>query len=93
MSSQLYAAPADASEDEVKIAKGYRSQWNVIAAGLILWAVSIWGRENLMAVGFFLVVVALMAVEARLYDLCIRVRRTNLWLGDLCQETRKHLED
>ncbi len=78
----LSVAPHDMQEDEQAIAKGYRSWgWNFLA--LIPFGVAYYASiEYVVAASAFVVVLFLNSVEARLYDLCIRLRRTNSLISE-----------
>lgn len=66
-------------EDEHKIADGYRHGSKIIAFGsLMLGAVVYYGElKHVVGAGAFLTFVALIQAEGRLFDLCIRLKRTN----------------
>jgi len=72
-------APKDMGDDEQTIADGYRSSWKVsIVAAAIIGAATYYGEvKHVVAAGAFITFVAVTAAEGRLYDLCIRLRRTN----------------
>ena len=78
-SQALGFAAKTMEEDEHKIADGYRHGQKLIFAGsLIMGAVVYWGElKHVVGAGAFLTFVALISAEGRLYDLCIRLRRTN----------------
>jgi len=86
-------APENMAEDEQQIGRGYRSGW---MTSVVIWAI-IFATAHfaelkwVVAVGFACVAVMVNAAENRLYDLCIRLRRTNTVLGrtnTLLNETR-----
>lgn len=77
----LSVAPTSISEDELTIARGYKNKMSAIAALIPL--VTLWFTHDvavIAAVGFAMVCGLLNFSEARLYDLCIRLKRTNTLL-------------
>lgn len=77
----LSVAPTSMSEDEVTIARGYKTKLSAVAALIPL--VTLWFTHDvavIAAVGFATVCGLISASEARLYDLCIRLKRTNALL-------------
>lgn len=79
----LSVGPESPKEDEQQIAKGYRSQGAIIAAVLMLTGAYFFDERLVMPVGFALVMVGLSAIDARLFDLCIRLRRANALLSEM----------
>ncbi len=69
-------------EDEHQIAHGYRKSWQMIfGAACVLGLTAHFGdMKEVIAAGALLTVWAVVNAEARLYDLCIRMRRTNFLL-------------
>jgi hypothetical protein len=78
----LYAAPGTPEDDEAFIARKYRRQ--LIDLGLILIILIPLGvayyadTKWVLAVGIGVILIVLNEIDARLYDLCIRVRRINI---------------
>jgi hypothetical protein len=70
------------ADDEQQIADGYRAGWKApVIAGVVLGATAYFSdTKDVVAVGAFLIVAAVCTVEGRLYDLCLRLRRTNILL-------------
>lgn len=65
------------SEDEHVIAKGYRNKTYAYLAILPLIIAFFFDTKYVVATGAFLIITLLNDTEARLYDLCIRLKRTN----------------
>ncbi len=77
----LSVAPASISEDELTIARGYKNRVSVVAALIPL--ATLWFTHDvavIAAVGFATLCGLISFSEARLYDLCIRLKRTNTLL-------------
>jgi hypothetical protein len=78
----LSVGPEDMGEDEQRIAAGYRNGWRApIGSALLIFGVAYFSELKwVLAVGFVSLVIAINGTESRLYDLCIRIRRTNVLL-------------
>src|ERR1700710_1133924 len=77
----LSVAPPTMHEDELTIARGYKNKVSAVAALIPLAA--LWFTHDpavIAAVGFATVCGLISFSEARLYDLCIRLKRTNTLL-------------
>lgn len=77
----LSVAPTSIIEDELAIARGYKSKVSAVAALIPL--ATLWFTHDvavIAAVGCATVCGLLGFSEARLYDLCIRLKRTNALL-------------
>jgi hypothetical protein len=78
----LYPAPGTTADDEAFIARSY---WQPIGPGLLILAplgVAYYADTKwVLAVGIGVILIMLNEIAARLYDICMRVRRTNLILG------------
>jgi len=72
--------PVDMSEDEKKIGAGYRWHFAAIPAVIMLIAGAYLETAQVVGLGFALSFYYLNDIASRLYDLCIRTRRTNLIL-------------
>lgn len=81
----MWHGPESMVEDEQRISKMYqRGSWYISGAVVILAALTVAGNPGitlLVLFGFISVVAGLIMIEARLYDLCIRLRRTNILLS------------
>ena len=79
----LYVSPKDVVQDEQFIAKGYRKQLIimvvVLAAG---WASTYVDLKTVIVAGFLTIFCAVSFAESRLYDLCVRIKRTNYLLHE-----------
>ena len=85
MARLLSVAPENMAEDEQHIARGYRSGWKTLmVAAAIMFGTAHFATEIkwVVAVGFVLVVAVIIEAEGRLYDLCIRLKRTNSLIQD-----------
>ena len=79
MTELLSVAPQTMTEDEHVIAKGYKQQFGiglvlVLTLGLAAYFLEL---KWVVATGCVLIVGAISYCEARLYDLCIRLKRGN----------------
>lgn len=83
----LSVSPVDMAEDEQRIADSYRKNWWIVLANALpLGAVAYQGDlKAIVATGFILVIMAIYGAEGRLFDLCIRLRRTNVLLSTKLQ--------
>lgn len=75
--SLLSISPKNMSEDEQVIAKGYRNKTYFFLAILPLAIALFFDTKYVVATAAFLIIIIMNDVEARLYDLCIRIKRTN----------------
>ena len=80
----LSVAPADMHEDEQRIGAGYRRSLMLVVGGAvpIVATAYFFDLKWVLVVGLVVVINAINNTEARLYDLCIRLRRTNALLSD-----------
>jgi hypothetical protein len=78
----LTHGPEDMAADERTIAKGYEKTFGMLAVAIVGMAGAAWWGdiEVVIAAGVILLAYLLLQIEARLYDLCIRHRRTNALL-------------
>jgi hypothetical protein len=78
----LYPATGTTADDETFIARSY---WQPIGVGLLILAplgVAYYADTKwVLAVGIGVMLIMLNEIAARLYDICIRVQRTNLILS------------
>ncbi len=76
--------PENMREDEHRIAAGYRKGWALAVTSCIPMAIVAYFSDVrwVLVVGVLTLVGAIYTVEGRLYDLCIRLRRTNILLRD-----------
>jgi hypothetical protein len=83
----LSFGPETVADDEQQIADGYRGGWKVpTIAAVVLGATAHYSETKfVVAVAAFFIVAAVCFAEGRLYDLCIRLRRTNILLRDQSQ--------
>jgi hypothetical protein len=79
----LSVAPETMEEDEHKIADGYRTRSLVYLGFVPLILAFFFELKFVVAAGIVIAVLALNDISARLYDLCIRLRRTNVLLNNL----------
>jgi hypothetical protein len=76
----MFHAPETSTDDERFISNGY-GQWQGPVMALIPFAVANYADTKwVVATGFALGILLLNEIGGRLYDLCIRLRRTNLIL-------------
>jgi len=81
MYHRLSVGPVSPYEDERAIAKGYASILPyIVPVTMLALAVYFGTLRELIGAGLLVVVSVGLAIEARLYDLCIRLRRTNILL-------------
>jgi hypothetical protein len=80
----LSVGPEDMGEDEHRIASGYRKGWGMAVGACAPIAIVAYFADVkwVLVVGVAEILWAISNVEGRLYDLCIRMRRTNLLLRD-----------
>ncbi len=79
------SADEDMGLEEQTIAQEYRREgWWVFAFTALCLGIAMYYelRAGIAAIGIF-VLMSLGIIERRLYDLCVRVRRTNLLLREL----------
>ncbi len=77
-----YNSPPNMAEDEITIRKGYQTLWLSFAAVIALALAAQFGDQKwVMAVGFGVMIFMTNENGGRLYDLCIRLRRTNILLS------------
>jgi hypothetical protein len=89
MAGLLSVSPTTMAEDEHAIAAGYKKQVGVTVFIVIAACLSAYlDLKYVVAFGFVLTFGALTFCEARLYDLCIRLKRSN----HLAHENREKLE-
>ena len=82
MTRLLSVGPESASDDERVIAKGYTSLApHIVAVILLALAAYSGSTKELIFSGFFVMIFIGLFIEARLHDLCIRLRRTNILLA------------
>jgi hypothetical protein len=75
--------PESMADDEHVIAAGYH-RWELLVLGAIPIIVAFFAETKwVVAAGFAIVLIWAYQTEGRLYDLCIRARRTNLLLKNL----------
>lgn len=74
--------PADMAEDERRIGRGYQNWLMSALAGAPFMVALFADTKWVVAIGFFVGIMALIGIEARLHDLCIRARRTNILLNE-----------
>ena len=75
------SAVHEMADDEKKIGQGYRKWQSLVPAAIIGLTWREGDTKDLIAVGLFLGFYYLDQIEARLFDLCVRIRRTNLLLS------------
>ena len=73
--------PENMSEDEQVIGKGYRLGINAALGAIPVVVAYYFDTKWVIASGFAVVFVMLNEVGARLHDLCIRLRRTNILIS------------
>jgi hypothetical protein len=87
----LFYSPETVREDEQAIAKGYRAGWALSSAAIlaVVGAAYYGDTQTVLAVGFGGLFVSVNDAGSRLYDLCIRLRRTNQILSERTGQPRK----
>ena len=89
MTRLLSVGPETPSDDEQVIAKGYTSKGPVLAAIVIIaLAIAFGNVKTVIGVGLVVMVILGFFIEGRLHDLCIRVRRANILLNQLCSRSQ-----
>jgi hypothetical protein len=80
----LSYGPTDMHDDELRIAKGYKPDfWFYAMRLLTVGAVAyFFDVKWVIAVGILILVESIQGLADRLYDLCIRARRTNVLLRE-----------
>jgi hypothetical protein len=76
----LFESPQSAAEDERFISKGYQ-RWLLPFIGAAPIAVAWYDQKWVLPVSSAIGLVMLHEIGGRLYDLCIRLRRTNSLLS------------
>jgi hypothetical protein len=78
MNDLLSVSPKTMGEDEQTIGRGYKKQGSMIVGLMVLGAIGHFlDLKDVVAAGFLMVIGAMSFAEARLYDLCIRLKRSN----------------
>ena len=87
----LSVGPKSQAEDEMIIGKAYRSGQRQSAIFFVAIAATAYYTElkYVLALGFILVLFSASSIENRVYDLCIRLRRTNILLSQNSGEQSK----
>ena len=80
----MWYGPETMAEDERFIAKNFRARGGLGVLLLVgLMAVAYFrNAQEAVVVGIGLILYLLSYLESRLYDLCIRLRRTNILLSE-----------
>jgi hypothetical protein len=80
----LFHGPETRKEDEEWIAKSYRQGWTFSSVGIAaMAAAAVYGETRIiLAIGFAGLFLLINEIASRLYDLCIRLRRTNNILSE-----------
>ena len=82
----MWYGPETMADDEKAIAKGYRTGYwiNIIYAGILV-GVAYFSEELkfVIVAGFIVLFYICNEIASRLYDLCIRLRRTNELLSKI----------
>jgi len=74
--------PESMYEDEHEIGHGYQQKGLPFIFGAALTLVAcFFDIKWVVVLGLLILVILLYAIEARLYDLCIRLRRTNILIS------------
>jgi hypothetical protein len=93
MDNLLSVSPKTMGEDEQTIGKGYKKQGSMIVALVVLGAIAHYlDMKSVIAAGFLMVIGAISFAEARLYDLCIRLKRSNHLQFDGADELQSTLK-
>ena len=83
MAALLSYGPETMREDEQAIAKGYRTGRALSSVAIVaVIGAAYYGDTPVLAVGFGSLFLLVNDVSSRLYDLCIRLRRTNKILSE-----------
>jgi len=73
--------PKNMHEDELVIGRNYKPGWGVIFALAPLVAAQYADTKWVLAIGFAIALPLLNEANGRLYDMCIRLRRTNILIN------------
>jgi hypothetical protein len=81
----MWYGPETMADDEKAIAKGYRTGYwlKVMFGGILVGAAYSEELKWVIVAGFIVLVYVCDEIASRLYDLCIRLRRTNELLSKI----------